>query len=385
MAPKFPTMSKAEVLGLVEEVRKSLTSITAAELASLEKAEGSSSSSESSMSKGSVSPSERSKSPEASSATSAGIYKGSVSPSERSQSPEATPPFRKSGVEPSERAKDPKGGGHAAGSTDSPERSGALGKADPPMDEGSASSVSGSPSASEGSASAGGPPVDAPPAGPEGSAPPADMGAPPAGPEGMPPAGPEGIPPAGPEGMPPAGPEGAAPAGPSMQELVSLYSALPPEDFEAHVAAIQQAMQMKQGAAPGPEAGAPPPGPSAAPSPSPGAPPAFKSEKLEEVEAKLAKTQAELDAVAKAFEDMLTIPQRKAHTGIQYIPYPEVKKSEPGAKKEFRSLTKAELHKALVEMTGAESKLTKNERNLINGYFSNTVKLEALEPLYIKS
>jgi len=187
--------------------------------------------------------------------------------------------------------------------------------------------------------------------------------------------------------MPPAGPEGEqAPMGPSMEELVTLYVALPPEDFEAHAAAMQQAMAMKQGGKPGPE-GMPPPGPSAAPSPapSPSAPPAFKSEKVTELEANLKKTQEDLAALSSVFEQVLTIPQRKAHTGIEYIKYPEVKKTERPAKKPFADLTKSELHAACIEMTGPESKLTKTEREVITKFCIGTAKVEALEPIYNKS
>jgi len=306
------------------------------------------------MSKGSVSPAERSKSPEASEKTDADVYKAEGI----KDSPE-----RKSGIKPGAK----------------------MGKADEPFEkEGSASASSGSASP-EASASGEAPPVDAPPAGPEGSAlpPGPDASAAPA-PEGsMPPPGPEGS-------MPPAGPEGEqAQMGPSMEELVSLYAALPPEDFEAHAAAMQQAMAMKQGAAPGPQ-GMPPPGPGASPSPapSPSAPPAFKSEKVDALEAELKKTQSELAAVAAAFEQVLTIPQRKAHTGIQYIQMQPVAKAEKPAKKAFADLTKSELHAACMEMTGAESKLTKAEREVITKFFVTPAKSEvlvALEGIYNKS
>ena len=59
-----------------------------------------------------------------------------------------------------------------------------------------------------------------------------------------------------------------------------------------------------------------------------------------------------LEKLGKVVEQFLSIPQRKAVTGLTFIPYPEVKKSEP-SKKPFGEMTEAEV-KARVEAWVAE-------------------------------
>lgn len=313
-----------------------------------------------------------------------------------------------------------------------------LAKADlPPPPEGSegssssSGSSSGSPSAgSEGSldggseGSMGGDPGAGAPAGP----PPGAMGASPSAPPAGDPSASAGPPPGGPSGAPGPGGE-QAPAGPSFEELVSLYSSLPPEDLEAHAAAMQQALQMKQGGqpgAPGAPPGAPPAGP---PSAGPSAPPMMgkqevatatstgpvigldggggkgggtvathnpnigptKKSEVEEMGAALAKAQKDLEALGHVIETILTVPQRKAVTtvgGIQFVP---MRKSEtaPAAsnKKPFEDLTKAELHVALTEATRpTNTKLSKSERDVVSEYYQNpgNVKLDALAAIYAK-
>jgi hypothetical protein len=297
-----------------------------------------------------------------------------------------------------------------------------LSKADaPPPVEGSASSsspesstASASPEGSS-SASAGAPPPGAPP--PEASAPPP-------GPEAS-----AAPPPAGPEGSaPPPGPGAeAAPAGPSQEELVSLYAALAqsaPQDFEAHVAAIQQVMQGMGGGQPGPEGSAPPAPEGSAPpmgksvhegsspgphkeraegsgSSDPDSSPVDKKEgsasasesssssvsksEADALRADLKKAQETIEQMGKAFEQYLTIPQRKAVTGLTIIPFPAVKKSEGPAKKPFGEMTEAEVKVALKDVV-ASPKLSKADREYINGYMLNPgqFKVEGLEPIFNK-
>jgi hypothetical protein len=301
-----------------------------------------------------------------------------------------------------------------------------LAKADPgapPEGSASASGSEGSASASgspEGSASAGGPPPGAEGAPP--SAPPGAEGAPPAAPPGA-----EGsAPPPGDGSAPPPGAE-AAPTGPSFEELVSLYSALPPADLEAHAAAMQQAMQMKQGAsAAGGPPGAPPAGPpgappsappSASPSAPPGAPPFGKQEvathdpniglkpgggtpghvetanpniptsaKKSEENLDLASLAKSVEDLGKVVETMLTIPQRRATTGITYVP---MAKAEPAAvplKKSVGEMSRAEVDAALKRVT-ATPKLTKAERDVVNDFYMKpgSVSLADLEPIINKA
>jgi hypothetical protein len=312
-----------------------------------------------------------------------------------------------------------------------------LAKADlPPPTEGSesssssGSSSSSSPSAgSEGSLSGGsegsmgdgggapaGPPPGAPSGAPPSAGPPPDAGA-----SAGPPSG-------GPSGAPGPGGE-QAPAGPSFEELVSLYASLPPEDLEAHAAAMQQALQMKQGGqpgAPGASPSAPPAGPpGASPSAPPGAPPMGKQEvatatstgpviglepgggtpgkvathnpnigtkksEVEDLGERLAKATSDLEKMGEVIQTMLTIPQRKAVTTVGGITIIPMRKSEPtvgAAKKPFEDLTKAELHIALTEATKpTNNKLSKNERDVVSEYYTNpaNVKLDAIAAIYAK-
>lgn len=290
-----------------------------------------------------------------------------------------------------------------------------LGKGSVPP-EGSSPSASSASSGSEGSASAGGPPMDgAPPEG-DGAMPPpgpdAASAAPAGPPPGMDPSA--GAPPAGPEGAPAPGAEGAAPAGPSFEELVSLYAALPPPDLEAHAAAMQQAMSMKQGASAAP-GGAPPPA-GASPSPAGGPPPMGKGETVETAdpniglkpgtgtpahvetanpnigptkknEADIADLKKTVEGIGQVLETILTAPTRKATTGITYIP---MRKSEPAVgvplKKSAGEMTRDEVHAALTRVCGTP-KLTKAERAVVDEYYLNpgSVKLTDLEPIINKA
>ena len=363
MANKFPQMSKSEILKLAGEVATSLKTIGAVELERMAKNEGSSSGSSSG-------------SPEVS------LGKGSASYSSSSSEGSLG-----------------KGSIPAEGSSASSEGSSAGGM--PPGGEGSSPSAS----SSEGSSAGGMPPPGGegmPPPGAEGSAPPGGM---------------EGAPPPGAEGMPPPGQEGAPPAGPSFEELVSLYSALPPPDLEAHAAAMQQAMSMKQGGGmggpPGAEGSAPPGG---MPPPG-GAPPMGKQEvkthnpniglepgggtpgHVETANPNIGKSEGAVgDRLAKAEEtvevlvkvvDALSAPMRKAQTGITYIPYQgDLKKSEPGAplKKSIGDMTRAEVHAALSRVC-ATPKLTKAERDVVNEFYltPGNVQLADLESIINKA
>lgn len=256
-------------------------------------------------------------------------------------------------------------------------------------------SPGGSPSASP-SASAGG---EGSAGGPPGGSPSASAGG-----EGSP----SGAPPA--EGAPGAGPGPEAPAaGPSFEELVQMYSALSPEDLQAHMAAIEQAAQAAAGAAPGapgamPPGGAPPAGgpgamppggaPSAPPSPAPSAPSAppagappdpmlGKSEGT--VLAELKKTQADLAAVAEAVTALVTMPKRKAVNGLSIIP---MQKSEApvSTKPSFEDLKKnpAALHVELRKMTLPDSGMQKSERDIVTDFYCGRVNVDALAPLFKK-
>jgi len=339
---KFPEMKKSELLALVKEVSASLKTIGAAELARMTKSEGSSS-------------------------------EGSS--------------FQKDGLPPE---------GSASSASSEGSSSGSLG--------------------SEGSASAGGMPpgADAPPAGPgmEGSAPPAGPPSAPGAEGSAPPAGMEGsAPPAGPPGA-----EGQAPPGPSFEELVSLYLSLPDADFEAHAAAFQQAAAQRQasGAQPGMEGSAPPAGPSAPPAgppmgkqevatndpniglaPGGGTPgkvatanPNIGKSEADALMARLAKSESDLQAMGKVLETVLTIPQRKAVTGMTIIPMRKSEAPVAPSKKAFADVTRAELQGVLrVATHPSNTKLTKSERDVVTEYCLNpaNVDLSAIESIYNKA
>ncbi len=266
----------------------------------------------------------------------------------------------------------------------------------------SSSSPSGSPSASPFAKGEGSP--HSPSASASGS----PSGSPSAG-EGAPPEGsPEGAPPAG-DPSAPAGGEAPA-AAPSFEELVQMYSQLPPEDLQAHMAAIEQAAQSQAGAAPGapgapaggppgmpgappagpgPSAGAMPP-PSAGPGPSappPGAPPDMppmgKSEAAGYM-AELKKTQDQVGAIAEALTAVLTLPKRKAMDGFHIVPFQKSEAAAVSARPSFEELKKnsSALHAELKKMTMPDSDLKKSERDLVTDFYCRRISVEELAPLF---
>lgn len=235
---------------------------------------------------------------------------------------------------------------------------------------------------------------------PEGSAggpPSAPPSAPPGAPAGDPSAPPPGDPSAPPPGDPSAGGEAGGGAGPSFEELVTLYSQLPPADFEAHAAALQAAAQARGGAGgqdPSAGGGAPPSAggmpPSAPPSAPPGAPagdPTFKSEDARALKAALGtiesmkKSLDEQSTAIKALGAVVTMPRRQAVTGVTFIP---MQKTEaPAGKKKFADMKKSEVFDAVKTMS-AGADLKANERQLINDYVLGKAPMSDLAPLFDK-
>jgi hypothetical protein len=187
----------------------------------------------------------------------------------------------------------------------------------------------------------------------------------------------------GPEAGPGPGAGEGQESGPSFEDLVALYTQLPDEAFEAHAAALQQAAQSRGGAGgqePAPQGA--PPAPTASPSPS-APPPALKSEaKVKELEAKLAKLEKSLGESNAAIEGLgkvVTMPVRKAVTGLTFDPF---KKTEP-VKKSLKEMTRSELHKALGDKSS--DPMTKSEdRRLINDFYQGNVGRESLLELFTK-
>ncbi len=295
---------------------------------------------------------------------SAQTLKAERSPAETSSSGGGVLPTKPSGMGKAEYSE-------SSSSSASPS---AMNKASPSASEGSPPSASGSPSA-EGSASAGAPPGGDP------------SGAPPAG-----------------DPSAPAGGEAPA-AAPSFQELVQMYSQLPPEDLQAHMAAIEQAAQAQGGgagappagpAAPGADMGAPPvggPGPSAMPPPpppppspsaGPGMPPPMGKSEAAGYMAELKKTQDQVGAIAEALTAVLTLPKRKSATGLSIIPMQKSEAPPASAKLSFEELKKnpSALHAELKKMTMPTSELKKSERDLVTDFYCRRISVEELAPLF---
>ena len=197
---------------------------------------------------------------------------------------------------------------------------------------------------------------------------------------------------------------------PTFEELVGLYSALPPQALEAHAAALQQAMAMRPGTNKGGPS-APPGGPSAPPmgkqevatcdpqiglkpgtgngkdveTANPNIGPTNKSEK--DLAARLAKAERDLEAVGRVIETILTAPQRRAVTGLTFVPMRKTEEPLKTAKKPFGELTKSELHAVLVSATDPQnSKLSKAERNVVTEYCLSplSVDMSSIEAIYSK-
>jgi hypothetical protein len=158
---------------------------------------------------------------------------------------------------------------------------------------------------------------------------------------------------------------------PTMEELVSAYSQLSPEEFAMHEQAFQAAKQAQAGAQdPMGAPASPSPGPGAGGMPGEGSAPvdpasqmAMKSEKLQGEFDALKKNQ---DLLVEAMKTMFTVPQRKAVTGNDMA----AGKTEKPA----TSLSKSEINEKLKVV--AKTNLAKSDRNLIANYFKNQVKVD---------
>lgn len=99
---------------------------------------------------------------------------------------------------------------------------------------------------------------------------------------------------------------------------------------------------------------------------------------------RLSKTVEDLGRV---LETVLTIPQRKAVTGLTIIPMRKSEEPVKPTKKSFADLTKSELRAVLNEVTKPQNtKLTKSERDAVTDYCLNpaSVDLAVIESIYNK-
>jgi hypothetical protein len=100
--------------------------------------------------------------------------------------------------------------------------------------------------------------------------------------------------------------------------------------------------------------------------------------------AELKKTQEDLAKVTEALTTVLTMPKRKASTGINIIPFQKSEADAPVGRQSFAELKKnpAALHAELKKMTSCESTLKKSERDLVTGFYCHQVSVDELAPLF---
>lgn len=270
------------------------------------------------------------------------------------------------------------------------------------------------------------PPADA---APEASASGSDAGGPPEASESAPPAeGSESAPPAddasasapAPDASAPPADASAAPgADAGGEDLESKLSALPEDQLRHLYMAAKQALFARMASASadpsasagGPPAGAPPAGPPMAPPPAPAAspsasaapmappageppmpPPAMKGEmkaspangggktsavKLgkSEDQQKIDDLTAQVEGLTKAVTMLVGAPLRKAITSVAHLPKPG-----DGVEKKEIKLSKTEITAKLVEVT-RDPKLSKKDRELVNGYYDGRFNLEKVAHL----
>lgn len=193
-------------------------------------------------------------------------------------------------------------------------------------------------------------------------------------------------------GAPPDAP--AAPADPAMdaqgqdqgpgdmQSLVQAYCALPPQDLEMHMQALQMAMQQGQAQDPG-MASQPP---MADPAASMGQPPAPEQKALmmsEKDNNSLVKAEEKIQELEKTLESLVGFveatlqPRRKAITTMTEF----VAKTEQDAPVQSKKLSKAEVSQKLTQVARS-GKLSKSDQDLVSRFYLNgDVKLSEIEHL----
>lgn len=196
---------------------------------------------------------------------------------------------------------------------------------------------------------------------------------------------------------------------PTMEELVMAYSELPPDMLKMHYIAAKKALFDQMAATEG-GAEASPPAPPEGPAPEASAGPGMGSQealppeetlksakdpnggkiipgKVQKSEAKtkiesLAKSETDkrieelqksVEGLTKALELALSVPVRKAVTGVAHIA-----KSEEVAP--VKTLSKAEITERLKIKT-MDPTLSKADRELVNSYYAGNITVEKIEHL----
>jgi hypothetical protein len=251
-----------------------------------------------------------------------------------------------------------------------------------------------------------GSPKGSPPAGPPegspGGEPPAPGGDGEGSPPPAPPPGPEGSPPAGPEGSPdgaPPGPDGGVGGPVDPAQLEQVYAQMSDEELKAHYLALKAAIAARAGAGAGGPPGAPPGGPGGAPAPtgvdgggSPPPPTMGKGERLpcppnggpiqkSESDIKIEVLEKSLKGLVDVFEKVLTRPQRKAITGIEWIKKSEdsTEPTKPG-KKPVDQLSVAEVKERLNEVA-KRTDLKKSDRSRITKFYYGEIDVNGIKDL----
>lgn len=225
----------------------------------------------------------------------------------------------------------------------------------------------------------------------EGPPPPPPAGPPP---EGEPPPGGAGegsAPPAGPEGPPPEGEPPPGEGGPVDQaQLEQIYAQMSDEELKTHYLALKAVIVARAGggAPGGPEGAAPAPtGVSGGGSPPP--PPMGKSEFIgppnggpiqkSETDLKVEALEKSIKGLVDVFEKVLTRPQRKAITGIEWIAKSEDTATKSTAKP-VEQLTRAEI-KARLNEVAKRTDLEKSDRSRITQYFYGDLSVDEIKDL----
>lgn len=171
------------------------------------------------------------------------------------------------------------------------------------------------------------------------------------------------------------------------QTLEDAYGQLSDEELQAHYEALKAVIMSRMGSQD--EGGAEAPPQQAAPAPaqdkgqlamsekSVSEPDSSVKEELSKAEGKIAELENTVNGLAKVLETILSKPAQKSVTAIGDIK--DLTKSEQN-QKPVTSLTKKEITDRLTAKTKNPS-LAKNDRDLINGYYMGSVKVEQLTHL----
>ena len=175
--------------------------------------------------------------------------------------------------------------------------------------------------------------------------------------------------------------DGAIQPAPTVAELQAEYDKLSDEELAMHVMAAKAAASARNAAA-APVA----PAPMAPPAPANPMPPemALKTEikksesdlKIEALEQALAEAKANVEKQTKAIEDLVEYVSKPVRKSLKYITEIEA----PVVEKPVSELSKSEITEKLNRVSRDPS-LKKSDRELINGFYSGEVKVDALAHL----